>query len=79
MYDNLPPRRRYIALLKLAILAALVSRESGGTDQRARKIMTGVDDAADGAYHRVLLNAAYTYTRAGGRGAARLLHRLFRL
>lgn len=78
MYDNLPAQRRYIALLKLAILAALVSRESRGADKRALDIMTGVKEAADSTYHRMLLRAAYKYTRAGGRGAARLLHRLFR-
>lgn len=78
MYDALPPQRRYIALLKLAILAALVSRESGGADPRVTEIMTGVKDAAGSAYHRRLLTAAHIYTRAGGRGAARLLHRLFR-
>lgn len=77
IYDHLPVSRRYIALLKLAILAALVARETAGKDPRPRLIMEGVAAAA-GVGHRVLLRAAYLYTRAGGRGAARLLHKLFR-
>lgn len=78
IYMHLPVSRRYIALLKLAILAALVARETGGTDHRPKSIMKGVEAAADGSVHRMLLRGAYVYTRSGGRGIARLLHKLFR-
>lgn len=79
IYDHLPQSRRYIALLKLAILAAWVGRETRDCDQRAVSIMKGVDGAAPGAWQRILLRTAYNYTRVGGRGAARLLHKLFLL
>lgn len=79
IYDHLPPQRRYIALLKLSILAGLVYRETCGHDSRAALIMRGAADAAVGVWQRMLLQAAYKYTRVGGRGAARLLHKLFEL
>lgn len=78
IYECLPVSRRYIALLKLAILAAMVYRETGGADTRPGLIMEGVAAAAAGSRQRLLLRAAYLYSRAGGRGAARLLHKLFR-
>lgn len=78
IYDSLPVRRRYISLLKLAILAALVARETRGSDARPALIMRGVAAAAAGVWERLLLRFAYYYTRSGGRGAARLLHKLFK-
>ncbi len=73
--DDLPAHIRYIAWLKASVLAGLYWREGGFAE--SDKLMLKVCEAEPSPWRRSLYRFACSYTSRGGRGAAKILKRLF--
>lgn len=67
-------KNKKIVDLKLAILAGDIYLE--GEKPMATDLMRIIMAGVDNGWHRILLHAVYRYRRAGGRGAARIVHYL---
>lgn len=71
---QLPERKKHWIAIKEAILAADIYRE--GNHEAAEKNYRQALAKTPSAYHRLLINMAYTYRRLGGRGGAQILRPL---